>query len=48
MNPNALLHMEAAALWEDMEGLICQRGRRVDTVIMQGSLDRNGCILTVT
>lgn len=46
MNSNALQHRDAAALWEDLEGLIRQQDRRVVAVTMQGSLDKTDCILT--
>lgn len=47
MNSNALQHRDAAALWEDLEGLIRQQDRRVVAVTMQGSLDKKtDCILT--
>lgn len=46
VNSDALRHLNAAALWEDLEGLIHQQDRRVAAVTMQGSLDKNGCILT--
>lgn len=41
MNSSALLHTDAAALWEDIEGLIHQQDRLVAAVIVQGSLDKN-------
>lgn len=41
MNSSALLHTYAAALWEDIEGLIHQQDRLVAAVIRQGSLDKN-------
>lgn len=41
VNSNAALHMDVAALWEDLEGFIHQQGSRVAAVTMQESLDKN-------
>lgn len=41
VNSNALLHMDATALWDDLEGLIHQQDRKVAAVTVQGSLDKN-------
>lgn len=41
VNSSALLHIDAAALWEDIEGLIHQHDRLVAAVIVQGSLDKH-------
>lgn len=40
MNSNTLVHVDAGALREDLEGVIRQQDRRVAAVTMQGSLDK--------
>lgn len=40
VNSNSLVHVDAGALREDLEGVIRQQDRRVAAVTMQGSLDK--------